>query len=89
MGGPPRANAGRLSVAGCKAGPMVGSAPCNPPLMGWQALDTDPRGDCVACMPCGAWDGGYYLPWAFVAPAALYGACKGFFLCPGIKINSI
>lgn len=55
MGGPPRVGPGRLSVAGRKAGPKVGSAPCNPPLMGWQALDAGPRGDCVACMPCGAW----------------------------------
>lgn len=27
LGGPPRANAGRLSLAGCKAGSAVGSAP--------------------------------------------------------------
>ena len=64
-GSPPRANAGRLSAAGSKAGSKVGSAPCNPPPIGWQALIAGPRGDCVALMrpadalafPCGKWCG--------------------------------
>ena len=38
------------SGAVSKAGPKVGSAPCNPPPAGWQALGTCPRGDCVARM---------------------------------------
>jgi len=48
-----------------------------------------PVGITVARMPCGAWGGGCYLPWAFVAPAALYGACRGILFCYGIEINSI
>ena len=54
-----------MSAAGSKAGSKVGSAPCNPPPIGWQALIAGPRGDCVALMrpadalayPCGAWCG--------------------------------
>ena len=67
------ATAGALVRVGAvsKAGLEVGSAPCNPPPMGCQNLIAGPRGDCVARMPCGAWDGGLYLAWGIVAPAAL------------------
>ena len=55
LGGPPRLAAGWLSAAGRKAGSNVGSAPCNPPPMGWQALSAGPVG--IASLVCPAGHG--------------------------------
>ena len=55
MGSPPRVGPGRLSVRWHKAGPKVGSAPCNPPPMDWQALGAGPVG--IASLVCPAGHG--------------------------------
>ena len=55
QGGPPRAGRWWLSCPWHKAGPKVGSAPCNPPPMGWQALSAGPVG--IASLVCPAGHG--------------------------------
>lgn len=55
-GWPATVGARVLAGSGCRAGSEVGPAPCNSPPGAGGGPETGPRGNCVAVMPCGAWD---------------------------------
>ena len=77
-GGPPRQDRQVVVGAWVQGGAKGVSARCNPPPMGGLSPGRLAPWGLRRSYALRGMGRGYYLPWAFVAPAALYGASGAF-----------